>query len=240
MYKFLTSLFLFLSITHVAAQAPFGQVITGCQDPGTIALTFDDGPSVYTPQLLDILSANGVKATFFIVGYGWRGAIDDWSTQWPAILQRIHNEGHQLASHTYTHANLSALSWDAMNAEITQNEQAFLNVLGFFPAYIRPPYLSCNGACMDMMNNLGYHVVSMNLDTKDYINTDPNMIWISMQKFEAGAWGGNIVLVHDIHEQTVASLTQFMIDTIRARGLRPVTVGECLGDWGEGWYRGGR
>lgn len=93
---------------------------------------------------------------------------------------------------------------------------------------------------MDMMNNLGYHVINVNLDTKDYENDNPSMIWVSKQKFEEGAWGGNIVLAHDIHEQTVISLTQFMIDTIRARGLRPVTVGECLGDWGEGWYRGAR
>ena len=55
-----------------------GTLIHGCQNPGTIALTFDDGPSQYTPQLLDTLARYGAKATFFIVGSGWRGNIDNW------------------------------------------------------------------------------------------------------------------------------------------------------------------
>ena len=96
--------------------------------------------------------------------------------QWPYMLQRIHAEGHQIASHTWTHADLSALSWDAMTAEITNNEQAFLNVLGFIPTYFRAPYLSCNAPCMSFLASLGYKIIDTNLDTKDYENTSPDMI----------------------------------------------------------------
>ncbi|KAH9217336.1 putative xylanase/chitin deacetylase [Leptodontidium sp. 2 PMI_412] len=221
--------------------APVGTLISDCQVPGTIALTFDDGPSAHTPQLLDILARYDAKATFFIVGSGWRGDIDNWDTQWPYIIQRIHAEGHQLASHTWTHADLSTLSWDDMSAQITNTEHAFINVLGFMPTYMRTPYLSCNGLCMNLLANLGYKIIGTNLDTKDYENTSPDMIWNAKNNFELRLnEGGNMALAHDIHEQTVVSLTPYMLETLLARGLRPVTVGECLGDNGWGWYRGPR
>ncbi|PBP19976.1 chitin deacetylase [Diplocarpon rosae] len=216
-----------------------GTLITTCTVPGTIALTFDDGPSIYTPQLLDILARYGVKATFFIIGGGDRGHIDDWSQPWPSILERMHSEGHQLASHTWTHADLSTLTWDGMDAEIMNNENAFMNVFGFAPTYLRPPYLSCNDGCMQILASLGYHVISIDIDTKDYENQQS--LWVSQQNFENGlSAGGNLVLSHDIYEQTVVTLAPYMLETLLARGLRPVTVGQCLGDAGASWYRGPR
>ncbi|KAH7377601.1 hypothetical protein BKA64DRAFT_649078 [Cadophora sp. MPI-SDFR-AT-0126] len=243
----LNLLFLFLSgmaATNSVLEpgdTPVGTLVYGCHNPGTVALTFDDGPSPYTPQLLDILSQYGAKATFFIVGGGWRGNIDNWDSQWPYILQRMNADGHQIASHTWTHADLSALPWDAMTAEITNNESAFLNVLGFIPTYFRAPYLSCNDACMSFLSSLGYKIIDTNLDTKDYENTSPDLIWNAKNNFDhALNQGGNLALAHDIHEQTVVTLTPHMLETAPARGLRPVTVGECLGDDSRGWYRGAR
>ena len=62
-----------------------------------VALTFDDGPYVYTPALLDILAANNAKATFFVVGdNGGKGQIQDPSTGYPAIIRRMIAEGHQV------------------------------------------------------------------------------------------------------------------------------------------------
>lgn len=75
---------------------PFGGVIDRCTVPGTVALTFDDGPYIYTSQLLDILSANGARATFFLNGQA-QGSI----SAYPGVVQRALAEGHQIASHTY-------------------------------------------------------------------------------------------------------------------------------------------
>jgi hypothetical protein len=74
---------------------PFGVSITHCTVPGTIALTFDDGPFIYTSQMLDTLAIHGARATFFLNGQN-KGYI----YAFPDLVQRIVSEGHQLGSHT--------------------------------------------------------------------------------------------------------------------------------------------
>lgn len=76
---------------------PVGQIITQCTKPGTFAITFDDGPYIYTDKILDILKANGIKATFFVNGLNW-GDINDAANS--ARVRRAINEGHQIGSHT--------------------------------------------------------------------------------------------------------------------------------------------
>ncbi|KAK6584220.1 hypothetical protein PZA11_003950 [Diplocarpon coronariae] len=218
---------------------PVGTIITSCTVPGTVAVTFDDGPSIYTAQLLDTLATYGVKATFFIVGAWQNRPIDDPSQPWIPLLRRMHNEGHQLALHTWTHPDLSTLPREDIHTEMVKTETAFMNIFGFCPTYFRPPYLSCNALCMEVAASFGYHILSIDVDTKDYENQQT--MSVSEGKFDAGLdAGGNMVLAHDIHEQTVLTLTPYMLDGVLARGLRPVTAGECLGDDPSAWYRGPR
>ncbi|MBQ1374931.1 MAG: polysaccharide deacetylase family protein, partial [Clostridia bacterium] len=66
-----------------------------------VALTFDDGPSKYTPRLLDGLKERGAKATFFMLG--------NCANTYPATVKRAYEEGHQIASHTYDHPRLTTL-----------------------------------------------------------------------------------------------------------------------------------
>lgn len=72
-----------------------GQVYFGCSVPGTVALTFDDGPFTFTDTVLNTLAAAGMKATFFLNGQNWAN-INDYSS----TVQRMVNEGHQVGSHT--------------------------------------------------------------------------------------------------------------------------------------------
>ena len=85
----------FTNATQQVSQVPFGAVITHCAISGTIALTFDDGPFIYTVQLLETLSQHGARATFFLNGVN-RGSIDAFLD----LVQRTLHEGHQLGSHT--------------------------------------------------------------------------------------------------------------------------------------------
>lgn len=208
-------------------------------------MTFDDGPYKYTGQLLDILEKYNVKATFFIAGNNrGKGRIDDESTGWPAIIRRMHDFGHQIASHTWTHRNLNEVSNYVRETEMIYNEMAFRNLIGVIPTYMRPPFLECNAksGCMDTMDKLGYHVINTNLDTKDYENDSPSLIHVSEDRFSSIQSSDEtnhdyIVLAHDVHYQTVVSLTEYMIDVSRSRGYKLVTVGECLGDPYDNWYR---
>jgi peptidoglycan/xylan/chitin deacetylase (PgdA/CDA1 family) len=231
--------------TSIAYDVEIGTLISDCVVEGTIALAFDDGPWVYTSQLLDVLESYNVTATFFVVGNSLgKGHIDDPSTPWPAILQRMHGAGHQIASHSWTHQDLTQINSTLQQAQVIYNEMAFRNLFGWFPTYFRCPYLDCTVAsgCFDLLNNLGYHIINMDIDTLDYMNDAADLIQNSRNIFSNdvssdSAHNSYIPLTHDIHYQTVINLTAFMIDTLFARGYKPVTVGECLDDPPANWYR---
>ncbi|KAK2592804.1 hypothetical protein QQS21_009508 [Conoideocrella luteorostrata] len=222
-----------------------GPMITTCTEPGMVALTFDDGPYTYTNDLLNLLDHLDTKATFFITGNN-RGKtpIDNPSAEWPGILRRMNDAGHQIASHTWTHRDLNQATETDRRAEIVNNEMAMRNIFGWIPTYFRPPYLECNAGsgCENTLGDLAYHSISTNLDTKDYMFDDPNLIQQSKDRFSNGLpldphTGSYIVLAHDVHEQTVHGLTLFMVNLAKERGYKLVTVGECLGDPKQNWYR---
>ncbi|CAM1510179.1 Fc.00g005140.m01.CDS01 [Cosmosporella sp. VM-42] len=183
-------------------------------------------------------------ATFFIVGNNdGKGHIDDESTDWPKVLRRMHAAGHQLASHSWTHQDLTLASGEIRHEQVIYNEMAFRNIFGWFPKYFRPPYGSCTSesGCLNYLNQLGYHVVNYDIDTKDYEHNSPSEIQISKNTFSDAVSMDSeshhyIELSHDIHEQTAYNLTQFMIDIVNKRGYKAVTVGDCLGDPPENWY----
>ncbi|KZN91307.1 Chitin deacetylase [Penicillium chrysogenum] len=215
---------------------PVGAIITHCTIPGTIALTFDDGPYIYTPQILDTLAEHGARATFFLNGHN-RGNIHTS----PDVVQRTLAEGHQLGSHTWNHPSLDVLPYEEIVQQMTLLEETFMHILGFFPTYMRPPFLRHTPVVLGAMADLGYHVIGASVDTKDYENDNPDTNWVSFEKFsrEVDA-GGTIVLAHDSHQHTVEILVDNMLADVERRGLSPVTVGECLGDPSEYWYRTGR
>ncbi|KAL2858039.1 hypothetical protein BJY01DRAFT_242105 [Aspergillus pseudoustus] len=208
--------------------APYGTYITSCYVPGAVALTFDDGPYIYTEELLDLLARYGAKATFFVNGHNLDG------NYW--LIQRIVNEGHQLASHTYNHPDLTTLDDASIVDQMARLEAQFVEAVGVIPTYMRPPYLAVNDHILGVMAALGYHVIGASVDTKDYENDHPDLIGRSVERFNRELdQGGTIILAHDVHEQTVRTLASIMLDEIFERGLKPTTVGGCLGDYG--WYR---
>lgn len=83
------------TISKRQSAVPYGTIITSCTVPGTFALTFDDGPYIYTDELLDLLASNGVKATFFINGQNYANIFSFTST-----IQRMVNDGHLIGSQT--------------------------------------------------------------------------------------------------------------------------------------------
>lgn len=145
-----------------------GAGIYDCTVAGTVALTFDDGPYIYTDYVLDVLKNYSAKATFFVTGNNnGKGEIDNAANGWSTIIQRAYNEGHQIASHTWTHPYLSNLTSVQRKQQMWSNEMAIRNILGFFPTYMRPPYSDCTAesGCEDDMAELGYHITYFDVDT---------------------------------------------------------------------------
>lgn len=228
---------------------PYGGAgIYSCANPGTVALTFDDGPlQDYTEHVLDIFQSYDAKGTFFITGNNINKGQIDTTDELKNTIQRMHSEGHQIASHTWTHLDLSAISADDRTDQMVKLETALNNILGFFPTYMRPPYSSCTAesGCEQAMADLGYHVTYFDVDTDDYNQDTPGQIQNSKDWFRgnitaAGATASEddwLVIAHEIHEQTAYNLTETMLSTLTQLGYRAVTVGECLGDPADNWYR---
>ncbi|KAK9600343.1 hypothetical protein V6000_007107 [Aspergillus fumigatus] len=200
----------------------------------------------YTADLLDLLDRYDAKATFFISGINnSKGPIDHPDLPWASLIQRMQRTKHQIASHTWSHQDLSKVTPEQRRQQILKNEAAFRNVLGKIPTYMRPPYSSClpETGCLDDMGTMGYHIILYDIDTKDYSHDSPSAIQVSKNTFDAALspWKASekswLVIAHDVHEQTVHNLTEHMLRRMAEYGYKAVTVGECLEDPQEFWYR---
>lgn len=125
-----------------------------------MAITFDDGPYHYTNELLDVLSRNGARVTFFVTGMnGAKGPINEPGTGQPDTLRRMLAEGHQIAAHSWSHEDMESITLEQKHDQIIKNEIALADVFGFFPTYYRPPYTGCGVDCIGELGGYGYHVV---------------------------------------------------------------------------------
>ncbi|CAJ0553166.1 Ff.00g116780.m01.CDS01 [Fusarium sp. VM40] len=210
-----------------------GVVIRQCSRPGVIALAYDDGPGQYTSQLVDILNNAGAKATFF-----WTGKLYGCIYNGAAAVKKAYNAGHQVASHTWTHpSNFGSLSTDQLKQEMQLLEQAMVNIIGKKPAYMRPPYLATGGNVLPTMQQLGYKVITNDVDSGDWNGQTAQQ---SEQKFQQAGAGGNghIPLMHETYASTVQTLTPWLINWAKQNNLKLVTVADCLGNAG-GAYQSG-
>ncbi|KAL2753219.1 carbohydrate esterase family 4 protein [Sodiomyces alcalophilus JCM 7366] len=204
---------------------PPGIIISQCRKPNTLALGYDDGPYTFTSELVDMLDAAGAKATFF-----WTGTLYGCIYDHADAMRKAYASGHQIASHTWTHPiTLDQMSREELTEEMEKLENAFANILGLRTNYMRPPYLLTGGEVLPTMGELGYKVITLDLDSGDWDNKSAEE---SQQRFlEAGTSGnGHIPLVHETYESTVRELTPWILEWAAENDLELVTIAECLGD----------
>ncbi|MCR8643355.1 polysaccharide deacetylase family protein [Paenibacillus sp. N1-5-1-14] len=99
-----------------------------------VAFTFDDGPNpTYTPRLLDLLHVHGVKATFFVLGKE--------AEKYPDVIRRMHQEGHQIGIHNYTHtSNWIMTPGEIKRGQIDITADILERITGERPTFYRPPW----------------------------------------------------------------------------------------------------
>jgi peptidoglycan/xylan/chitin deacetylase (PgdA/CDA1 family) len=178
---------------------------------GTVALTFDDGPSeTYTPQILAILKKYNIKATFFMVGMN--------AEKYPEIVKQVLAEGHAIDSHSLTHPMLTKLNEATLQKEIVSPQNIIYHIINQKPVCLRYPFGASNEHVRAAIRAQGIVPVPMGFNSFDYELPGVQKIvsWVLQN-----AHSGQVILLHDgfaKREQTVEALP-LIIEGIQKKGL---------------------
>ncbi|KAM7218373.1 hypothetical protein V8F06_006296 [Rhypophila decipiens] len=151
--------------------------------------------------------------------------------------------GHQIGIHGWSHINMSPIDNATRYREIHDLEVALFNILGKIPTYFRPPYGDCNIQCITQLHDMGYHVVGWDLDTRDWEYTTEATWELALKKFKSrhnDKHGDNhLVLMHDVQQMTASDLLPAVLQSLKNdnHDRLNVTVGDCLFDPPQNWYR---
>jgi len=143
---------------------PLANVIYNCYQSNTVALTFDDGPWVYAYDVSKALVAAGAKGTFFMNGNNYECI---YNADEIKRVQYVYSHGHQIGAHTWSHADLTQLSWDQIHDQMWRIEEAIFRITGAYVAYMRPPYGNYNDLVRQAAYVRGQQVVMWDLDSGD-------------------------------------------------------------------------
>lgn len=210
---------------------PFnGKYLNGCPLAGrNIALTFDDGPSWLTPKVLDELASRNMKATFFINA---ENATKD--ARLGPFIHRAFVEGHLIASHSYSHPDLTTLTREEVREQLLKNGEKIAQLIGVFPRFFRPPFGNINTVVMEEAAALDSEVVLWNWDSNDwkFEGSSPEAAAEALQRYYSQlvskANGNILVLNHDRVDNTVNAIGS-VLDIIKNAGFTTQTVASCYG-----------
>lgn len=177
-----------------------------------IAITYDDGPKGdYTDRILDVLESNDAKATFFVLG--------NKVPIYPEQVKRAHNMGCQIANHTYDHTLLGGKSISTIANKVDSCDNEIEKIIGVKATAFRPPGGSYSQAVFDTVKK---PVIMWSVDPQDWKNQNSSYIYNHIM---SRVQDGDIILLHDIHYQTVLASERLIPDLI-AKGYQLVTIDE--------------
>ena len=192
-----------------------------------LALTFDDGPSDWTPRILDLLAAHGARGTFFVLGTAVAGREE--------ILRRAAADGHELGNHTFSHLDPTVLGEDELREELVRTAVVVEAATSSAPVLVRPPYCADGERVARVAADAGLgRTILRSVDPADWQNPDAQAIAAHVL---AESVSGAIVCLHDgvapanrgleTRQPTVDALA-LILAGLRERGFRLVTVSELL------------
>jgi peptidoglycan/xylan/chitin deacetylase (PgdA/CDA1 family) len=191
-----------------------GPITNGPRDRDVVALTFDDGPSEYTPGFLQVLREKQVHGTFFEIGQEMPGR--------EATMRQILAGGNEIGDHTMNHVEYPDY------AQIAGASERIAAYTHFKPCLFRPPGGAVNSSVISTAAGLGMQTITWDVDPADWSTPGSAAVY---SRIVSAAQPGSIILMHDgggDRSGTLAALPS-IIDTLRARGYRFATVTELLG-----------
>ena len=183
------------------------------EEDKVVALTFDDGPSKYTKDILDILKKHDACGTFFLIG--------NKVSFYGDILREMLSEGNEIGNHSYDHKYLTRLSEEEVKDEINKTQDEIKRVTGYTPTLFRPTYGGYNNT---LKSYIDLTFVLWDVDSRDWSVKSTEGIMSNVFK---DVKSGSIILFHDNHEYSVNALPS-VIKELKKQGYKFVTVSELL------------
>lgn len=176
-----------------------------------VAMTFDDGPGIYTQEIVDCLKKNHARATFFVLG--------SRVSSYKKPLQSAYKAGCEIGSHTYNHSDLTRLGEKQIQREMSDTDKKIKDVIGITPDIMRAPYGSVNGT---VKQAVGKPVILWSIDTLDWKTRSKEKTISAVMNHVKD---GDIILMHDIHQPTKEAAIA-LIPKLQKKGYQLVTVSE--------------
>jgi len=208
--------------------------VSTCPQQDTWGVTYDDGPSDYTPQLLNDLHDLNLHATFYAVG--------SRVVSRPGTVQAEYMLGHQLSVHTWSHPSLTSLTNEEIVAELGWTMIAIKNVLGVTPNTFRPPYgdiddrVRAIAKVMGLTPSMWTSYGEAEFDTEDWeipagtaTGTSSYAAFTNILDLASKLTTGFIVLEHDLYQQTVEMAVGYFLPLAKTRSFTLKALYECLG-----------
>lgn len=180
-------------------------------EAGTVALTFDDGPSGrFTRALLEGLESRDVKATFLLCGYRLK--------EYPKEAQQILAQGHEIGLHGYSHDPMNKMSRRELEKELRDN--LALLPQGCEPVFLRPPGGASSQTVKDTARDFGLGILNWSVDPRDWATRDVGAITAMVID---NVRDGDVILLHDMTDSSVEAALS-IVDRLKAQGFQFATV----------------
>jgi peptidoglycan/xylan/chitin deacetylase (PgdA/CDA1 family) len=174
---------------------------------GYVGLTFDDGPSnAHTPNILNALRQNGLRATMFNEG--------QYAAAYPAQVRAQVSAGMWVGNHSYTHPHLTQQSQSQVDSEISRTQQAIAAAGGGTPRLFRPPYGETNATVQAVEAKYGLRQIIWDVDSGDWNNASVDAI----VQANARLSNGQVILMHEWPNNTLSAIPR-IAQTLASRGL---------------------
>ncbi len=184
-----------------------------------IAISFDAAwGNEDTPQILEILKKNNVKATFFMTG--------GWVESYPDDVKAIYNDGHALGNHSENHKQMSQISAEECKTEIMSVHEKVKELTGYDMQVFRPPYGDYNNTLIETLNSCGYYAIQWDVDSLDWKDYGVDSI-ISTVCNHKHLGNGSIILCHNGAKYTAEALEK-LITNLKNAGYEFVTIPELI------------
>lgn len=175
-----------------------------------VALTFDDGPSGFTKEIIDLLKKYEYNATFFVLG-------NKLNVDYTDILKESINNGNEIGIHGFSHKSFTRLKTEALEEEITKSKKYVYNLTKYMPNLVRPPYGNINNNIRNL--NFGPYIL-WNNDTLDWKLRDAKKIY---ERLINSIEENNIILMHDTYLTTYKAL-ELILPYLKENNYEVVTV----------------